>query len=377
MNRREEDKRVLINKFFSREISESEIESLKVWLDSDRENRKIFDEENELWQESGIKVQNEYFDADKAWTELAAILNFRGKESIKAASEEAPGREQSVTPKNFQVKTLWHFWQKVAAIIIIPLLIGTNLWISQKSKEKVASNVDDVVYYEIFAAFGGRTSLRLADSTLVWLNSGSTLKYPNKFSNDYRQVFLKGEAYFEVNNKDNIPFIVQTSTLQVKATGTKFNVQEYSSNHFSEVALVSGKVFVNELYKKDKHYLTTELYPNQCLIYNRKTKEKHITDEDIYKYISWKDGKLIFRNDPLEEVVNKLSMMFNVDIEIRGNELKNYRYRATFEEESLEEILKLLRLSSPVNFKEVERVALPDGSFPKKKVIIYSADQDF
>jgi len=69
-------------------------------------------------------------------------------------------------------------------------------------------------------------------------------------------------------------------------------------------------------------------------------------------------------------------MMFNVDIEVQGNELRKYKYRATFEDESLEEILKLLKLSSPINYKEIKRVALPDGSFPKKKIILYPAVRD-
>ena len=109
--------------------------------------------------------------------------------------------------------------------------------------------------------------------------------------------------------------------------------------------------------------------------YKTETKMKYIRNEDIYRFIAWKDGKLIFRNDSLLKVLNTISMMFNVDFELQGKELQDYRYRATFCDESLEEILKLLKLSSPIDFTEVKRVPRSDGSFPKKKIIVYKANQ--
>lgn len=341
----------LIARHLSGIADSDEIVRLKEWIQHSEENRQYFEQLSNIWDLSEKNIDP-------------------SKINIEAALEKVQNR----TFKESPIRINWHSLQKIAAILIIPLLIGTNLWIYQKSKRIVSSKPDDVIYTEVFAAYGTRASLRLSDSTLVWLNSGSSLKYPNKFSDNDYKVFLKGEAYFEVRKKNETPFLVQTSTLEVKATGTKFNVQEYSSNNISEVALVSGKIFVNGLdNSKNVSNQIAELNPNQCLTFNRQTKVIQIIDEDTYRFTAWKDGKLIFRNESLEEVVKKLSMMFNVDIEIESTELKNYRYRATFEDESLEEILKLLKLSSPINFREVRRVALPDGSFPKKKVIVYLA----
>ncbi|NJO68090.1 MAG: DUF4974 domain-containing protein [Bacteroidetes bacterium] len=97
----------------------------------------------------------------------------------------------------------------------------------------------------------------------------------------------------------------------------------------------------------------------------------HTVNGDIYKYIAWKDGRLVFRNEPLADVVKKISQIYNVDIELQGKELQNYRYRATFEEESLFEILKLLKLSSPIQYREVKREIMPNGTFTKRKIIIF------
>lgn len=325
-----------------------EVFQLNVWLESSDENRKYYDQVKNIWDVSDNRMDYGNINESKAL-----------KDTLKRI-KLAPVRE------NF-----WFLLQKVAAILFIPLLIGSLLWISSvtSSKNRISN---EVVYNEVHAAFGTRSQLRLSDSSLVWLNSGSTLRYPVKFENNQRKVFLSGEAYFEVESDESKPFIVETPTLQIKATGTKFNVQEYYAHPVSEVMLLSGKITVNECNNSSEDNSSiSELKPNQFLSYNRETREKHIINEDVLRYVAWKDGRLVFRNDPLERVLAKLSLMFNVEIDLQGDQLKNYRYHATFQDESLEEILKLLKLSAPLNFREIKRSPLPDGSFPKKKVIIF------
>lgn len=339
----------LIARYLSGTADPADSDKLGEWLEASGENMRYFKQVSNIWDLSGGNID-------------LSVLNM----------EDALKKVQNRIHKKSTLRTLWRYFSRIAAVLIILFLTGTNLWLYQKSRGTPGLIQDEITYTEVFAAFGTRTSLSLPDSTLVWLNSGSSLRYPSKFSDNDFKVFLKGEAYFDVRKKNLKHFIVQTSTLEVKVTGTRFNVQEYSSNNIAEIALAEGKVFVNELNNdSNQSKLIAELYPNQRLIYNTQTKKRQITEENAYRFGAWKDGKLIFRNDPLEEVVKKLSMMFNVEIEIRDGELKNYRYRATFEDESLEEILKLLKLSSPIDFREVSRVALPNGSFPKKKVIIY------
>ena len=242
------------------------------------------------------------------------------------------------------------------------------MWIYIKSEKTVSS--DNVVYHEIFTAFGTRTSLRLADSTLVWLNSGSSIKYPDKFTDNNRVVYLKGEGYFEVDSDIRRPFIVKTSNLTVECTGTQFDVCDYNSGTEAEVTLVTGKLSVNSNNGYGKGF-NSELQPGQHLEYNSVTGVQKLSAADTYSYIAWKDGRLVFQDESLSEVLKKVSLIFNVDIELQGKDLQEYRYHATFVDESLEEILKLLKLSAPINFTEVARKPLPDGTFPKKKVIIF------
>jgi len=342
-----EETLVLIARNLEGLADSEEIFQLNLWLESSIDNKRYYEEVKNIWDNSDKKIAYENIDTKQA---LNNVLR----------------RIKVVVPK----KRFWYYWQKIAAILILPLIIGSLLWILFNSKNKNGSS-NGLVYNEVHVALGTHSSLRLGDSTLVWLNSGSSLRYPVKFDKKNRKVFLNGEAYFEVRSDASKPFIVETPTLKVKATGTKFNVLEYTSEPVAQVTLVSGKVVVNESNPDNDYQLISELKPNQYLSYNRITKEKHIIDEDVYKYFAWKDGKLIFRDEPLDKVLSKLSLMFNVDIDLQGEELIPYRYHATFQDESLEEILKLLKLSAPLSFREIKRDPLPDGSFPKKKVIVF------
>lgn len=333
----------LIVRYLAGMASRDEVIQLKEWIGGSSGNKQFFEQIRNIW------------DATDKQIDLKKINTKEALENISARIAETNTK-----------RSFWFYWQKVAAVLILPLLIGILVFNSKKS---ISSN--DIVYNEVFAAFGTRLSLRLSDSSLVWLNSGSSLRYPNKFDTKNRVVYLKGEGYFDIKSDIHQPFTVKTSSMEVKASGTKFNVLEYDMNPVAEVTLVSGKITVSGSADSINRPIISELIPDQHLVYNRQTKDFQITEENAYRFTAWKDGKLVFRNEPLERVLNKLSMIYNVDIELQGKELKDYRYHATFEEESLEEILKLLKLSAPINFKEVKREPLPDGSFPKKKVIIY------
>ena len=327
-----------------------EKDQLKEWIESSTDNKQYFEQVRNIWDATDKKINPE-------------------KINTTAAIEKVLGKR----PELSAGKSFWYYWQNIAAVLIFPLAIGALLWLSLNPNNSFSSN--EIVYNEVFAAVGTRSSIRLTDSTLVWLNSGSSLRYPNKFNSKNRTVFLRGEAYFEVESNILKPFIVQTPTIEIKATGTKFNVQEYDSNPITEVTLASGKVIVNESGNYKNPQLISELDPDQHLAYNRQTKDKEITNENSYRFVAWKDGKLIFRDEPLDRVLNKIGMIFNVEFELQGKMVKDYRYHATFQDESLEEILKLLRLSAPIGFKEVPRKQLDDGSFSKKKVIIFPVRQ--
>jgi transmembrane sensor len=339
----------IIARYNTGEASQKDLEELQRWLDESADNKSYFQQLSNIWNNSRQYSFKNTLDTAKAYNKVNRRIS--------------PGASSF---------SLWSAWKQIAAILLIPVILSNLLYFILRSTTDPIPT--QPVYNELFAAFGTRSALKLSDGTSVWLNSGSSIKYPDKFTGDDRTVFLNGEAYFEVVSNAAKPFIVNTSSITVKATGTKFNVLGYSAINEDEVTLVSGKVEVGLAAGKNNGE-STKLEVNQHLTFSKNTGAVRIVNEDTYKYISWKEGKLIFRNEPMKDVVKKIGQVFNIDIEIRGKELENYSYRATFEDESLSEILKLLKLSSPIDYYEVRRNPLPDGSFPKKKVIIYPAGQ--
>ena len=264
--------------------------------------------------------------------------------------------------------------QRAAAVLLLPLLT-TSLFFYTQARKTDTTVEPPVNYCEMQAATGLRSFITLPDSTRVWLNSGSKIRYPDRFTGNERTIYLKGEAYFEVTSSMEHPFVVNTATLQVRATGTKFHVADFSGSSIKEVSLLSGNVTVGKTGANESAVYLLDLKPDQHLEYDVPNQSTRLTEGDMYKYYAWKDNKMVFRNDPMSDVVKRISQLYGVEIELRGEELKSYRYRATFEDESLYEILKLLQLSAPIKFQEVKRKQQADGTYTRPKIVIYPANQ--
>ena len=264
-----------------------------------------------------------------------------------------PDSPVSVRPK----LSFLHYWQQVAAILLLPLLI-----LSAYLYFKPASQIAET-YQELFTPYGTWSVVNLPDGSKVWLNAGSSLKYPTQFNDKQRVVSMQGEAYFEVESDKEHPFIVKTKQLTVEATGTAFNVNAYAPDHVAAVTLVKGKVAVTLDQKK-----TISLSPGEKIDYNLATSLYNVNKTNTYKWCSWKDGILIFRDDPLEYVFKRLGQTYNVEFILKDAELGKYSYKATFEGESLNEILRLLEMSAPIRCKEVSNRNTNNEKFEKQRI---------
>lgn len=336
----------LIGRYLQGIASEADQMELEQWIQSAPQNLDYYRQMKNIWEVSAIPVT--YADDDLQRT-FARMMNQAAHKGKKVS--------------------LWRILQKAAAILLLPLIAGSFFWGRQSGSSPVKRN-HQVVYNEVFASYGTRSAISLADGSKVWLNSGSSLKYPDRFTGRKREVYLRGEAYFEVKSDASSPFLVHTTPVTVKATGTKFNVLASVDEPHAEITLVSGKVTVNRNRDGRIREVLALLKPDEHLVYDTLAGDFRLTRGDTYRFIAWKDGKLIFRNEPMADVMDKISRFYNVEIELRDKKLREYRYRATFEEESFSEILRLLKLSSPIEYRELARHPLPDGTFPKRKVII-------
>lgn len=274
------------------------------------------------------------------------------KESARAAASKAPARQRWLT-----------ILTRVAAILLLPVL-SLLLYTVYTDQERYAENV---VELEVEAPAGSRMNFMLGDGTKVWLNHGSKLRYPSRFSGKERKVFLTGEAYFVVAQNKKEPFIAETSQLRVVATGTEFNVSAYADEQRIETTLVEGKVTV---YGNDTRQALGELSPDQSLRYHTGTRRSVLESGNTEKYTAWKNGLLVFKNDPVEEIARKLAKWYNVDVQITDQRIKGYTYTATFTDETLSQVLELMNLVSPVRFQLQPREKASDGSFVKQKIRI-------
>ena len=254
------------------------------------------------------------------------------------------------------------FLSKAAILILIPFL---SIWVYtsyiQEDIDYIIPN--KIVVNEIISPIGSRIKLDLSDGTKVWLNHGSKLIYPQQFSENKRSVKLIGDAYFDVFHNPEKPFIVETESLNVIALGTAFNVNAYSNNKVMETTLVSGKVVL-----KDNLNNSHELKPGQQILWNKKKSTASIKNIDTEKYISWKDGKMIFQDDSFQNIANRLERWYNVDIEIDDPKINELTFTATFIDEPLYQILEMLEIVSPIKFENLKRTKLKDGTYSKKKI---------
>lgn len=261
--------------------------------------------------------------------------------------------------KLLSLENLVKWFSRVAAILILPLAIFTGIHL-YKTLDK-----GNIAWVEIKAPAGTRAQFSLPDGTTGWLNSNSSLKYNGNFVSK-RQVILTGEAFFDVFKDKKNPFIVNTNEVAVKVLGTRFNIASYEDENNVEVVLEEGKLLfidkgINKSYKMN---------PDDIVVYDKISKNFSIAKVESKKYSSWTEGKIVFRNDPLDVIARKLERWYNVEIEIMSTNDNEPRLRATFIDESLEDVLSLLNRSLAIDYRIETRSLEPDETYAKKKVII-------
>jgi transmembrane sensor len=265
----------------------------------------------------------------------------------------------------------WRFYlgylSKVAAILFLPLLLFA-IWQRYFSPGDVADS--QVAMQEITSPPGTRSQIILPDGSKVWLNSESTIRFPIPFSRKTRDVSLIGQAFFSVQKNPEVPFIVKAENVQVKVLGTKFDVDAYPDREKVNVVLARGKI---SLTTDDPSHTSTKsviLHPNERAVVGRQTGDIQLSKGDIEKYIAWHKGRLVFDETPMKEVARQLELWYGVKVVIKDPEILNYHFSTTFENESLFQVLELLKLSSPIEIN-YQPARYEGGNKSYTKSIVY------
>ncbi len=251
--------------------------------------------------------------------------------------------EKNKTKSKSKIKYLSIF-SKVAAAVIIGFFIGFYM-ISKNTYQEPAS-------YAFHSPNGSVSDMVLPDGSIIFLNSGSTLKYSIDGKKDIREVSLNGEAWFDVAKNKEKPFIVHTSSYDVNVTGTKFNVKAYNSDNKIITTLEEGKVIIQST---ESCRLTENitLKAGEQVVLDKDSRELTIKTVKTKWFTSWKDNKLIFVNMNMDEFIVILERKYGVDIEIENKAILDLHVDCTIKNESIIEILEVIKKTLPVNYKIV------------------------
>ncbi len=314
----ERDIHQIIIRIFSGEANPEEKLAIAGWLEQKPENKTLMNNLQEIWLSVGIEHNPDGFNVEEA------ILRFRMK-TLRQADHISKGQLYGV--------------MRYAAILLLALLLPFSYYIGRRS----ASDSD--TFTTISCAQGDRTSVILPDSSHVYLNSGSRLIFNNNFQKGVRLVHLDGEAYFSVQKDPSNPFRVKTSDIDVEVMGTEFNLKAYTDEGTISATLVTGRI------KVSGSNGTALLKPRQKMVFNKANHKMQIQKvADLSSETEWKNGRLVFRNQSLGELEQKLERWFDVEIKFADEYVKNRRFTGTLERESILEVISYFDRSTYVGY---------------------------
>jgi ferric-dicitrate binding protein FerR (iron transport regulator) len=248
---------------------------------------------------------------------------------------------------NGSVLRRWRYVSIAVSIAFLALL--SYHFYSIPEPDIVQVSLSPVIYLETAAFPGTKTCITLPDSSIVWLNSMASLRYPQQFPDDHRMVELRGEAFFDIQEDATTPFVVSTDGMRIHVTGTVFNVYSgLTPGYCTEITLIEGSV---SLYKDGNTTPVADhiLMPNQQALFDKESGDLHITEVNASAYSSWVTRKFVFDKTSMKDIARELERAFNVKIHINNDSIRNMQLNAHFTHgESLDKILSILQI--PTNY---------------------------
>lgn len=309
------DTRLLV-KYLVEELSSEELEELMTWKNHSEENERIFN--------SLIKLRISH-----------RFLIYNTPEKTEDALKKVNRKIDLKKP----AQRLSAFF-KYAAIFILLTTLSYGGWRYLKQPES---------YLSIMVRDGEEIKkITLNDGTIVWLNKGASLRIPDSFSARNRRIFVDGEVYFDVKRNPEAPFLVETEQLNVKVLGTSFNLNTGINGEMIETILVTGKVTLQS--KNNNFFL--EMSPGEKVSFSPGKNEYVVETVDVNICTAWHLGQLKFESVTLREIANKLSILYDVNVNLESKKLAERKFRCVINrDEGLQDILNHLEYIAPIYYK--------------------------
>jgi transmembrane sensor len=315
----------LIVKFLSGDITHDEIIKLESWIGERTVNRNLFNEYKKVWENLGKVADIAGIDVQKEWKKLEGKMDFPGSVRIS--------RHRPAVERNF---TFW--FTRIAAVLIIGLFLSITVILINRNARYISCTTETTTMIA-----------QLPDGSQVTLNAGSSLKYQKKFGKDQRMVELTGEAYFEVSPDQSRPFIVNTDKIKIQVLGTSFNVNAYKDNAVIEVVVSTGQVAVTKEGEITERII---LKSGNRGIFNTSDQSLKLSIIEDPNFLSWKTRQFMFEDRSLEEIILTINRIYNSNILITCDSLKEKRVTASFNNQSLEAILNVLAATLDLDIRE-------------------------
>ena len=315
--------------FLARKESPEDVQKLKEWLAVDPPaHREELKQWLVAWDTAAMMDVAEQIDAEKAYHRFMFRV----------------GTEKTAK-KGIRTDAVFKTIQRIAAIFVISFSLGmlSHYFWTKKQPEQLA-------FIENIVPMGSKSEIRMPDGSTVWLNAGSTLRYPVNYGMTKRDVYLEGEAYFKVTRQTQKPFTVHTALANITDFGTEFNVKAYPEEKMVEATLIEGELAVESGDAVGVFDCITLKPGQQLLVTASDLPVITQLDPDLAEAeISWKDRNWRIESEPLQHFAVKLERRYDVHITV-DDRLKNYRFSGTLRDESLEQVLHAMQLFAPVLF---------------------------
>lgn len=321
----------LLYRYDRGECSPSEERRVQEWIKADSNHKKKFKELQEIWTVEPSKAPDNDYDTARAWKRFKNSSSYSGSE---------PEASVGSAVRNLR-------WRYYAAAAVVLIAVGIYSFQNYyKSTQPYNGKAQKIITQK-----GERTDITLRDSTKITLNAASTLTIAEDYMEENRTVYLEGEAFFEVEHSQELPFIVVSGSNYARDMGTKFNVNTYESG-ILKVAVQEGAVSVGNMDEENPKESKADLRAHQAatLSESGRVNVKQINDIDLFS--GWTKGKLVFDNATFAEVCKRLERHFDADCVIDDQSLRQRTLTASYDDIPLDEMLNVLSLTLNVSYEK-------------------------